>query len=88
MLDTMQATKTTAQCCGVFYVPWQLSAVLAALTGGLSRRFAPHNGSKYNTWPRPTHCFALRFPPSRVSRTPGYGGALAPLVQVTPHVER
>ena len=35
MLDTMQATKTTAQSCGGFYVPWQSSfpAVLAALTG-------------------------------------------------------
>ena len=33
MWDTMQATKTTAQCCGVFYAPWQFPAVLAALTG-------------------------------------------------------
>ena len=33
MLDTMQATKTTAQAYSVFYAPWQFPAVLAALTG-------------------------------------------------------
>ena len=88
MWDTMQATKTTAQWCGVFYMSWQFPAVLAALTGGLSRRFAPHNGSQYNTWPRPTDSSALRYQPSPVSRTLQYGGALAPLVRVTPHVER
>ena len=55
--------------------------------GGLSRRSAPHNGSQYDTWLRPTDSSALRFLPSCVICTPQYGGALAPLVRARPTVE-
>ena len=75
MWDTMQATKTTAQSCGVFYAPWQFPAVLAALTGDylvaslliMAANMIP--GPVPRTLLQGGMCTNLRFPHPRVPET-------------------